>query len=422
MIRNYTPYICLLTDSEIANNFCLRYWARSSNGKWRESFQTLLLDSGLSKGEMIDMVKAACRLYFPRIRCGSCGDQISLTTRSEYLSLIGPIQRSEKGSPPPICTSCSAAALMPKQGTDSFILKHRRDRVVGALKRLHEKAKLVDYAQLSFFQSCLLYAALLAANLAPGESVVPPLEMQMGGLAPTPELAHEIYARLCTDGIFLPALSSDLNAFTLEQDTDAVTCNIRAVTWTLANDPSGRSIDEILEVLFQRLDQPDPKAVEALWYLVAEDECRRYFVSQWERYRFAHPGVYSAKVATALQLYLGPCSIGQMWNIIYYAVKNLAALTQEGRHTPQHIYNMLPGSICRYADWRLANSQPIRPWHRPPSARESWITSILLDKVLKAGDVAFEMLKGQDVVKYAEYLVTKPRDCASGTWFLRPLD
>ena len=422
MIRNRTRYICLLTDSEIANNFCLRYWARSSNGKWRESFQTLLSDSGLSKGEMVDMLKSACRLYFPHVRCGSCGDQISLATRTEYSSLIGTIQRSEKGSPPPICTSCSAVALMAKPGTDFVILKHRRDRVTDALKRLHEKAKPVDYTQLSFFQSCLLYAALLAANLGPGESVVPPLEMQVGELAPTPELADEIYARLCTDGIFLPAPCSDLDAFTLDQNTGAVTCNIRAGAWTLANDLSGRSIEEILAVLFRRLDQPDPEAVEALWYMVAEDECRKYFVSQWERYRFAHPGIYSAKIATALQLYLGLCSIGQMWNIIYYAVKNLAALTQEGRHTPQHIYNMLPGSIRRYADYRLANSPSIRPWRRPSSARESWITSTLLDKVLKAGDIVFEMLKGQDVVKYAEYLVTNPRDCTPGTWFLKPSD
>ena len=366
---------------------------------------------------MVDVLKSACRLYFPGIRCSSCGGQISVATRSEYSSLIGAIQRSEKGSPPPLCTSCAAVALAPQRRTDVFILKRRRDRVASALERLHEKAKPVDYAKLSFLQSCLLYAALLAANLAPGESVVPPLEMQMDELAPTPELADEIYARLCTDGIFLPALSSDLNAFGLEPDTDAVTFNIGAGEWTLANDVCKRSIDEILTLLFRRLDQPDPKAVEALWYLVAEDECRRYFVSQWERYNFAHPGIYSAKVSAALHLYLDQCSIGQMWNVIYYAVKNLAALTQEGKHTPQHIYNMLPGSIRRYADYRLANGQSIRPWRRPSPARASWLTNILLDKILKAGDVCFEMLKGQDVANYVEYLVTKPTDSAAATWF-----
>ena len=419
MNRNRTPYICLLTDSEIANSFCLRYWARSSAGKWSESFQSLLADSGLRKGEMVDMLKSACWLHFPHLRCGSCGAQISVATRSEYSSIIGTVQRFRNGKPSAICAACTAAVPAPEDKTDLFALKHRRDQVTSALMRLHEEAKPVDYANLTFLQSFLLYAALLAANLAPGETVVSPLQTQLDELAPTPELAEDIYARLCTERIFLPALSSDLNAFSLEKDTGAVTCNIYAAAWTLAGDACGRSIDEILTVLFRRLDQPEPAAVETLWYLVAEGECRRYFVSQWERYKFAHPDLNSAKVSVALQPYLDQCSVGQLWNVIYYAVKNLAALTQEGRHTQQHIYNMLPGGIRRYADYRLANGQTIRPWHRPSPPKLSWITNLLLDKVLKAGDIAFERLRGQDVVEYVDYLVKKPRDGDPATWFTR---
>lgn len=420
MTRNRTSYICLLTNSEVANSFCLRYWARSSNGKWSEPFQSLLSESGLRKGEMVEMLRAACRVHFPLIRCGSCGDQISVTTRSEYSSIIGTIQRSERGPLPPLCTSCSIAAPPPMRPTEIFTLSHRRDRVASELKRMHQKAKPIDYEKLSFFQSSLLYAALLAANIGPGESVVPPLMMQTEELAPTPELADEIYARLCTDGIFLPALSSDLNAFILDHDTHAVTLNLRAGAWTLAKDVSGRSMGEILTLLFRRLDQPEPNAVEALWYLVAEDECRRYFVSQWERYKFAYPGIYSAKVSATFQHYLSKCSIGQMWNVIYYAVKNLAALTQEGKHTPQHIYNMLPGGIRRSVDYRLANGQSIWPWNRPSPPAASWMTNILLDKILKAGDMCFKMLKGQDVAKYTEHLTTKPVDHPAATWFSVP--
>lgn len=420
MIRNRAPLICLFTDIEVANSFCLRYWARSSKGKWSESVQSLLLDSGLRKGEMVDMVKTACRLYFPDVRCGRCASQISVGTRSEYSSLIGTIHRQGTGKPSLLCTSCSEVRVASEKRTDFFVPRQRWERVASALKRLHEETKPVDYAKLSFSQSYLLYAALLAANLGPGQTVIPPLEMQMDELAPTPELANEIYARLCTDGIFLPAQFSDLDVFSLEPETDAVTFHIRAGAWTLADDVDGRSIDEILTVLFRRLGQPEPEAVKALWYLVAEDECRRYFVSQWERYRFAYPGIYSAKISAALQNYLEECSIGQLWNIVYYAVKNLAALMQEGRHTPQHVYNMLPGGIRRYADYRLANGQPIRPWRRPSPAGASWMTNILLDKILRAGDICFEKLKGQDVASYIEHLVTKPIDHPAETWFFAP--
>lgn len=421
MIPHRTPYICLLTDSEIANNFCLRYWARSPGGKWSEPFQALLSDSGLSKGEMVDMLRSACHLYLPNIRCDRCGDQVGAATRSEYSSLMVTLRGVRRGSSPPLCTSCAAAVLASKPKSDFFKPQPPRERVASALKRRRENAKPVDYAKLGFVQSYLLYTALVASGIAPTGNVVPPLETQTEELSPTPELADEIYARLCTDGILLPALSSDLDAFNLDEETGAVTFSIRIGAWTLANDVAGRSMDEILSIMYRRLEQPEPKEVEALWYLVAEDECRKYFAKQWERYNFLHPGIYSAKVADAVRLYLGDCSIGQMWNIIYYAVKNLAALTQEGKHTPQHIYNMLPGGIRRYADYRLANGPSIRAWRRPHLTDSSWMTNILLDKVLKAGDIAFEMLRGKNVAEYVEYLLKKPDDEAAAAFFHPPV-
>lgn len=309
---------------------------------------------------------------------------------------------------------------MAKHRRDLLTLQSPRDRVARALNQLHENARQIDYAELSFAQSCLLYTVLVAADMEPGNRIIPPLEEQTHELAPTSELSSGIYARLYTDGILLPAISSDLNAFSVDEETGGMTFSVWITAWTLAKDVSGRSIDEIFSVLFRRLEQPEPKEVESLWYLVAEDECRRYFMSQWERYRFTHAGIYSTKIASALRQYMDQCSIGQMWNIIYYAVKNLAALTQEGKHTPQHIYNMLPGSIRRYADYRLANDQSIRPWRRAHPTAESWITSILLDKVLKAGDISFEMLKGKDVIRYVEHLIIKPERTVAATWFLSP--
>lgn len=369
---------------------------------------------------MVDMLKSACRLYFPNVRCESCGSPLSVVTRSEYSSLIGTIRRFGKSSLTPLCILCSTDSNFLTREDDGYILKSPADHVANAVKRLQENAKPIDYAQLTFSQSFLLYAALLAANLAPGHRTVPPLEIQIDELAPTAELAEEIYGRLCTCGIFLPVLTSNLDAFSLDKDTGAVIVNIQKGWWTLVDDIEGRSVNEIIELLFQRLDQPEPKEVEALWYLVAEHECRKYFMRQWDRYRFSHPEIYSSKAAAALKLYLDQCSIGQTWNIVYYSVKNLAALAQEGRHTPQHIYNMLPGSIRRYADYRLANGQSIRPWHRPTPTNAAWVTNILLDKILKAGDVCFEMLKGNDVTRYVEHLITKPIDCSSERWFSVP--
>jgi hypothetical protein len=284
--------------------------------------------------------------------------------------------------------------------------------LIGALKLLHERAEPVDYAKLGYVQSCLLYAALVAANVGSDDLEIPPLVSQTEPLAPTVELSDGIYTRLYTDRILLPAFSSDRHALSLNEQTGVVTFSVRTGTWRLADDLTGRSRDEILSVLYRRLEEPDPRAAEELWYLVAVEECKRYFVSQCERYRFIDPGIYSSKVAATLRDYLDRCSIGQMWNIIYYAIKNLAALAQEGTYTRQHIYNMIPGSIRRYADYRLAKDEPIRPWRRPSPATESWMTSILLDKVLKSGDISFETLTGQDVVSYVERVLAGLPDAA----------
>jgi len=358
------------------------------------------------------MLKSACRAYLPHLRCDRCESPLQVGTRSEYSPRTGSLMKSGKRSRP-LCGSCNAAVRAAKWDADLIELQQHRDRVTGALERLHHSTKPVDFSKLSYVQTCLLYSALVAADAGLDDRKIPPIDAQTMALAPTAELTDDIYTRLYTDRILLPALSSDRHAWSLNEGTGVVTFSIRAGAWTLADDVSGRSMDEIFSLLFQRLDRPEPKGIEELWYLVAEDECKRYFASQCERYQFIHPGIYSLKVSTAIRHYLDRCSIGQMWNIIYYAVKNLAALAQEGTYTRQHIYNMLPGSIRRCAEYRLAKYEEIHPWRRPPATTESWITSVLLDKVLKGGGLSFETLKGRDVVGYVEGLLANPADPAS---------
>jgi hypothetical protein len=401
MTEDLAPFVCLLTDIETHHTFCLRYWALDSTGKWSESFGSLLSDFGLSKWEMSAMLKTACRAYLPHLRCISCGSPFAVGSRSEYSPRTGSLVKFGKRTRPSLCVSCNASVRAGDRGPDRFELQQHHDRATEALIRLHDSAKPLDFAKLNYVQSCLLYSALVAANAELDDRLIPPLQSQTGTLAPTPELTDEIYTRLYTEKIFLPSLSSDRHALSLNEETGVVTFSIRTGAWTLADDVLGRSMDDIFSVLFERLEQPEPKGVEELWYLVAEDECKRYFVSQCERYKFIDPGIYSSKASAAIRHYLDRCSIGQMWNIIYYAIKNLAALAQEGTYTRQHIYNMIPGSIRRCAEYRLAKNEEIHPWRRPSPTTESWITSILLDKVLKGGgDILFETLKGEDVAEY----------------------
>jgi len=405
MTRYRFPFVCFQTDNEYVNTLCLRYWAVSSSGKWTEPFDTLLSESGLSKPEMMSVLQLACQAVLPHVRCQTCKMPLVVANRSQYSPSTGSLLRSGKRWRSPLCVACSAVTIAEEHRIEYFTINQSRQRIAEGVRQLHAQADSIDYAQLNYVQSYLLYAALVAAGVSREDPVIPALDMQTGRLTPTPALSEYIYTRLYFDKLIVPAVTSNVEFFSLDERTGAITFSVGTVPWTVANDVSGRSLEEIISVLFQSIERPDPTAAAELWHLVAENECKRYLLSQCERYRFVHPGIYSSKVAAAISDYLDRCSIGQMWNIIYYAIKNLAALAQEGKFTLQHIYNMIPGSLRRYADYRLANGDSIRPWRRPAPTTESWVTSILLDGVLKSGDVAFETLSGRDVMEHIKRLV-----------------
>lgn len=261
----------------------------------------------------------------------------------------------------------------------------------------------IDYFALSFVQSYFLYSALVAANAGWQGSRIAPLDSQPGKLAPTPDLSEHVYKTLYDDKIIFPDHASDPHAFRMADEGGAVEFCFTSVRWVLAPDASGRTMKEVFSLLLERLDDPEPEAVEVLWSMIAESECRRYFVTQCERYRFVQPDIYSTKVADAVRDFLPHFSIGQMWNVIFYVLKDMAALSQEKTYARQHVYNMIPGHIRRYVDYRLSNNRAIHPWRRPAPITESWMTSILFDRVIGDGNTSFEMLTGQSIRAHVEF-------------------
>lgn len=267
---------------------------------------------------------------------------------------------------------------------------------------MRDQSEPIDFAHLSYMQSCFLYATLVAADVGRDNQEIPSLEYLTCALAATHELAEKIYTRLYADKILVPALATIANHTRFDEATGAGTINLRTRRWLLARDMADRSLDDIFAVLSDRLDLPEPQAVKELWYLVAESECKKYFIHQCMGYRFGQPDLYSPKVAASIRQCLDHLSIGEACNIIHYTLKDLAALSQRRGYTRQKIYSMVPGSLRRAADYRLANGKPIHPWRRPSPAIEPWLTTILLDNVLKDGDISFETLRGKEVVAHVQ--------------------
>lgn len=295
------------------------------------------------------------------------------------------------------CTTCREVADAQAERNQLIALERHRASVLQALVQSCGTVEPVDYVALGYVETFFLYSALVAANAGWDDDRISPIDSHPGQLGATPDLTEHVYKTLHGAGIISPAPSSDPRAFSISDVDGSVDFSLRKVSWRLAPDVTGRSMSEVFALLLARLDDPEPEAVTQLWFMIAESECRKYFLKQCERYTYIKSDVYTVKVMDTVRSCLAHLSIGQMWNIIFYVLKDLAALSQEKTYARQHVYNMIPGNIRRYVDHRIGNDRPIHPWRRPSPATESWMSSILLDKVLGEGDSAFEELTGQSV-------------------------
>jgi hypothetical protein len=396
------PFLCFLTDDPLHQTFCLRYWS-VTEGAWTEKFDAILHESGISQLKMLEILKSSCRAYLRHFPCAGCGVPLEVRNRSQYAPASCRPIGSAYYRGVNRCGSCAAAALAEDRRASEIALEQHAARVTGALSRVQGDALPVEYSGLSYVQSFFLYSALVGANAGWAGNRLAPLESQPGELGPTPDLSQRVYKTLYEDGIISPDPASDPRVFTIRHEDGAINFSFESVGWVLAPDASGRSMKEVFSILLTRLDDPEPDAVEQIWFMVAESECRRYFLKQCERYRFFQPDIYSPKVAAVVRDFLTHYSIGQVWNVIFYVLKDMAALAQEKTYARQHVYNMIPGNLRRYFDYRLGNNKAIRPWHRPAPFTESWMSSILFDKVLGDGNTSFEMLTGQSVGAHVEF-------------------
>jgi len=389
------PFLCFLTDNVLHQDFCRRYW-KVSNGAWAEKFEVMLEESGLGKWDMLGIVKSSCNAYLLDLRCNECGRPAEVKNRSSYSPVSGALTRTRYRSRYR-CRTCADIAFSIHKKPAAVAPEGRHVQVKQFLSRTLESATPVDYSAISYVTSFFLYCVLVAANSGwQGNRLTRP-DTHPGELAPTRDLSALAYKTLFEQKIIFPDPATDLSTFHMADEDGTADFAFGAVSWKLAPDATGRTMNDVFSLLLTRLDDPEPKAVEHLWFLVAESECRKYFLKQCDRYHFLKPDIYSAKVADAVRDYLPHFSIGQVWNVIYYVLKDLAALSQEKTYARQHVYNMIPGQIRRYFDYRIANSRPIHPWRRPALITESWMTSILLDKVLGDGNTSFEQLTGQSV-------------------------
>lgn len=401
IMSKISPFLCFLTDDAAHLALCLRYWAVRKDA-WAERCDAIAQESGYSSSKLLGLVRAGCRACLCHCRCVHCGMPFEVRTRGHYSIYKGrPTEYASRQSVI-VCKACVGAVRESEARAMEAASERHRDRLAAVILRATSDTFTFDYSSISYVQTFFLHSAMVAANVHCEGNRLGPLKYSIEDLGSTPDLSEYVYKRLYEDKIICPDFAAHPGAFTISDTNGEIDFAFDSVHWLIAEDAGGRDIGDIDRMLVARLDDAEPKAVEELWFLVAESECQKYFLKQCERYRFFQDDIYSLKVAEVIKEFLPNFSIGQMWNVIYYVIKDLAALAQEKSYARKHVYNMIPGQLRRFFDYRIASSKPPHPWRRPALLTESWMTSLLLDKVLGDGSTSFETISGQSVAMHVE--------------------
>lgn len=124
-----------------------------------------------------------------------------------------------------------------------------------------------------------------------------------------------------------------------------------------------------------------------LWVEIAFYECMEYLEHQLAEYRL--PNNIGPKTETVMRDGLKIFSTSQMFNFIWGAVKDAAALYQKGGITKPHAVNTIPGSIQRRMDKTISEGWEVKGYGRNYNLPQSILADMLFNKVLMIGDKGF---------------------------------
>jgi len=403
MTNAQSPVLCFFTHDDYINELCLAYWSLNEQGKWCSSFTQLMLQTRKSRPALCSLIKEKTSAYIPYLRCEECTQPIQVISRTHFES----VRRTAKRNKKYCCDSCISKLA----ATRSKPPELSPDQVSEPTS--HQVRSAIDYSQLDYTNAVLLYSLLSAAGEQWNKNTIAPINAQIGTLAPTPNLTTEIYLHLHSEKIIIPSPSVCSRPFHNIGDNSYFAFLPNEITWILALDERKMTQTSLMNALELIIGKFDPGAASALWYLIAEAECERYFGELCDRYRFKRQMLYTEKVAGAIRYCLDRISLPQVWNILWCTMRTVAALVQEGTYSHPHVYNMISTIVMRDVDRRIANNQQIRPWSRLQPHKESAITSVLFDKVFNTGTAAFEQVNGKNSSFYRQPYNAIPRSANS---------
>lgn len=228
--------------------------------------------------------------------------------------------------------------------------------------------------------------------------VFKPLNSSENKIAPTYEFEIEILTKLFDQGIISISGDSDIKAFTgnLVDEDFGESFYLSKVQYNLNIKYESCIVSPNINVTNDNI-----KDLYALVRLVVLDECYEYLLHQMEKIRFSFvPGKTTKEVFNEL---LDKFSLGQVYSIIYNSITNATRYYQEGNVSKKQAANSVITRCRAYGERAIANNWEIRVYSRPYECKQSLLSELLFNKIIKIGDQYSSTIL--DSEKITEYIV-----------------
>ena len=339
----------------------------------------------------IDVKVNQLHLTFPLLEhnesCPYCQVQMKVQPKSK--------SAYRKGMP--FCEKCGhcigslACRCEGCQGIEHRKKRNRRLREIAVQERIQNTIRGLQYNKPLFeeltVRDKLYTAALLRACLSEDMRSIHPVCSTSVVLAPTPDYETKIILHLCNKRIIIPDVQATSSVMLNTNNTIQINARSTSFILNLAN--SHKTYLEIIESLLypQPIEGNNTYAVFELWQEVAIHEGIEYLQARLQEYRL--PIRVGEKTRLAMGKILEKYSVSQLFNFLWYSVKNAAAFRQKNGISLQHAANTVPGNIIKRYEYANAENWSIKGFDRDSKHPESAISAQLNNYHLGTGIEGF---------------------------------
>lgn len=219
-----------------------------------------------------------------------------------------------------------------------------------------------------------------------------PLNLAEKKLAPTEKLIKEILDELIEKNIIVVSPESDFEAFVDSDDNGEFPYRyyIYKVKYILNIDFEDYYFEGISFILNpnQLLEHEKEEAL-SIWKRIALEECLEYLDYQMKSVKFNFN--VGEKTVMTFKDILEDFSVSQIYGIIYKSIANATKYYQESNISRKQAANSVISGCQRYYEKAVIEKWDLTKYWRIRDLPQSAISEFLFNKVLKIGNLGFDM-------------------------------